>query len=103
MDRYDNNQDKTVAIMKVQKKEGMKDSVIVQLLTYNSNGQLASSTDMIRNIRHGKHIAYSPSGAVIEKGKYENDRKSSSWSWYGVDGNLDSLRTYYLWIFTTLR
>ena len=67
MDRYDNNQDKTVAIMKVQKKGGMKDSVIVQLLTYNSNGQLASSTDMIRNIRHGKHVAYLPSGAVIEK------------------------------------
>ena len=94
MDRYDNDQEKMVAMMKVQKKGGMKDSVIVRLLTYHPNGQLASTTDMIRDIRHGKHIAFSPSGIMIEKGKYENDRKSSTWSWYGVDGILDSLRTY---------
>jgi len=94
MDRYDDDQEKMVAMMKVQKKGGMKDSVIVRLLTYHPNGQLASTTDMIRDIRHGKHIAFSPSGIMIEKGKYENDRKSSTWSWYGVDGILDSLRTY---------
>ena len=58
MDRYDDDQEKMVAMMKVQKKGGMKDSVIVRLLTYHPNGQLASTTDMIRDIRHGKHIAF---------------------------------------------
>ena len=76
MDRYDNHQEKTVAMMKVQKKDGVKDSTLIELLTYHPNGQLASSTDMIRNIRHGKHVEYSPAGGVIAKGQFENNRKS---------------------------
>ena len=94
IDRYDNQQVKTVKIMKVQKKDGMKDSTLVELLTYHSNGQLASSTDMLRNIRHGKHVAYSRSGEVIAKGKFENNRKSDKWEWFGSDGKTDSLRTF---------
>ena len=94
MDRYDNHQEKTVAMMKVQKKDGVKDSTLIELLTYHPNGQLASSTDMIRNIRHGKHVEYSPAGGVIAKGQFENNRKSDKWLWFGRDGNPDSLRTY---------
>lgn len=94
MDRYDNQQEKTVAIMKVQKKDGIKDSTIVELLTYHRNGELAFSTEMLNIIKHGKHVAYSPSGAVIEKGNFDHNRKSSKWSWFGSDGKLDSLRTF---------
>ncbi len=94
IDRYDNNREKTVAIMKVDKKDGFVDSVTVELLTYHPNGQLASSTDMLRNIQHGKHVAYSPTGEVIAKGQFENNRKSDKWSWFGRDGIPDSLRTF---------
>lgn len=94
IDRYDNNREKTVAIMKVDKKDGFIDTVMVELLTYHSNGQMASSTDMMRNNQHGKHVEYSRSGEVIAKGKFENNLKSDKWSWFGRDGILDSLRTF---------
>ena len=94
MDSYTNGQDKTVAMMKVQRVDGTKDSVIVELLTYHINGQLASKTEMIRNVRHGKHVAYSSSGEIVEQGKYEQNRKSSKWSWFGKEGQPDSVRTY---------
>ena len=55
---------------------------------------MAFSTEMLNIIKHGKHVAYSPSGAEIEKGNFDHNRKSSKWSWFGSDGKLDSLRTF---------
>jgi len=80
--------------MKVNKTSGVRDSVIVELLTYHSNGQLASTKNMAGRIQQGKYTAFSRGGQIIVEGRYENDKRHKKWVWTGEDGIPDSIITY---------
>ncbi len=94
VDRYDNNQEKTVAIMKVKKSDGIKDSITIEIQTFYHSGQLKSSTEIENNIPNGKFLGFSISGDIITKGKYVNGLRQGKWEWRGSDGEPDSVITF---------
>lgn len=96
IDRYENKQEKTVAMVKIKKQDGVKDSLTIELKTFYPTGQLQSSTKIKDNDPHGKYFAYSIDNKIVVKGKNTDGRKQGKWEWLGTDGNPDSVMSFNL-------
>ena len=90
IERYPNNKEKTVELMRGKGSSGQ----IIKRIEYYSNGRKKSEVDINNARKDGKYLAYTKNAAISIKGRYEDGSQSGKWYWYNTAGELDSIHTY---------
>jgi antitoxin component YwqK of YwqJK toxin-antitoxin module len=53
---------------------------------YDATGQKRSETTYRSDLKHGPYLVYSPSGVVVERGQYVEDKAAGLWTTYFESG-----------------
>ena len=89
-DRYPNNQEKTVDVIK---EEG--DSFkLIKRINYYQDGKILSEVTFADKKMHGNFFQYHLNGQINVKGRYSYGEKIGKWTWRNVSGMIDSIHSY---------
>ena len=61
---------------------------------YHTNKTVASKTEFVNGLKHGKYISYNFYGNIKTEGQYNNGNLNGKWTWYYDNGKIESTREY---------